>query len=93
MEKKKKESRKKIETSPLEREYMEHLETEDDELYWTKECLKNEFTPVQRKIFITYLELGTYKETAELFKVSQPTVQKYIKNLIAIIHEYICNHI
>lgn len=78
---------------PLEAEYMEHLETDTDELYWTKECLKNEFTPVQRKIFITYLELGTYKATAELFNVSQPTVQKYIKNLIGIIHEYICNHI
>ena len=78
---------------PLEAEYMEHLETDTDELYWTKECLKNEFTPVQRKIFIAYLELGTYKATAELFNVSQPTVQKYIRNLIGIIHEYICNHI
>lgn len=86
--------KKKIEDiKPLEQEYMEHLETDTDELYWTKECLKNEFTPVQRKIFITYLELGTYKATAELFGVSQPTVQKYIKNLVAIIHEYICNHI
>ena len=85
--------KKKIEIKPLEQEYMEHLETDTDELYWTKECLKNEFTPVQRKIFITYLELGTYKATAELFNVSQPTVQKYIRNLIGIIHEYICNHI
>lgn len=86
--------KKKIEDiKPLEQEYMEHLETDTDELYWTKECLKNEFTPVQRKIFITYLELGTYKATAELFKVSQPTVQKYIKHLVGIIHEYVCNHI
>jgi DNA invertase Pin-like site-specific DNA recombinase len=85
--------KKKIENiKPLEAEYMEHLETDTDELYWTKECLKNEFTPVQRKIFVTYLELGTYKATAELFNVSQPTVQKYIKNLVETIQEYVCNH-
>ena len=86
-------AKEKKKISLLEQEYMEHLETDTDELYWTKECLKNEFTPVQRKIFITYLELETYKATAELFNVSQPTVQKYIKKLVAIIHEYICNHI
>ena len=85
--------KKKIENiKPLEAEYMEHLETDTDELYWTKECLKNEFTPVQRKIFVTYLELGTYKATAELFNDSQPTVQKYIKNLVETIQEYVCNH-
>lgn len=89
----KKIQKKDIEIRPLEQEYMEHLETDNDELYWTKEALKNIFTPVQRKIFITYLELGTYKDTAEAFQVSQPTVQKYIKNLVSIIHEYICNHI
>lgn len=91
-DKSKKKKERKI-VSPLEEEYMIHQEEDNDELYWAKECIKNEFTPVQRKIFITYMELGNYRLTAEEFKVSQPTVQKYIRNLVSIIHEYICNHI
>ena len=76
----------------LEMEYMEHLDTDTDELYWTKEAIKA-LTPVQRKIYITYLETGTYSKTAEVFKVSQPTVKKYIKGLTTKIREYVCEHL
>lgn len=77
----------------IEEEYMEHNLYEDDETYWLKEALKNALTKIERKIFITYLENGTYVKTAKLFKCSIPTVSKYIINLKAKITDYVANHI
>lgn len=87
--------KKKIEISSklIEDEYMEHSPEEDDELYWCKESLKKILTPLERKIYVTYLENGTYTSTAKAFKVSTPTLQKYVKGLTARIAEYVCKHI
>lgn len=87
-----KEKPKELNTKMIEQEYLEHLDSDNDELYWTKEALKT-LTPVQRKIYITWLEQGTYSETAEVFGVSLPTVQKYVKNLTNKIREYVCEHL
>ena len=77
----------------IEEEYTEHNDLEDDEMYWTKEALKNCLNTVERKIFITYLEEGTYKATAKKFKVSYPTVKTYVNNLKAKIAEYVDTNI
>ena len=79
--------------SLLEEEYTTHNDREDDEMYWTREALKNELNDVERKIYITYLENETYAATAKLFKVSTPTVCKYIKGLQNRIIDYVCNHL
>ena len=76
----------------IEEEYLEHLDSDSDELYWMKEGLKT-LTPVQRKIYITWLEAGTYADAARVFGVSKPTLQKYVKNLTNKIREYVCEHL
>lgn len=85
--------RKKVNINQLiEEEYLIHNEEEDDELYWTREALKKALNPLERKIYITYLELGTYAATAKAFKVSIPTVSKYCNNLKHKIMDYVCEH-
>lgn len=79
--------------SLLEEEYTTHNEQEDDELYWLKEALINALNPLERKIYITYLELETYTETAKAFKVSTPTLVKYVNGLKAKIIDYVDEHI
>ena len=76
----------------IEEEYMMHGPDDDDEMYQLKEALKNALNPLERKIFITYLECGTYSATAKLFKVSKPTVSKYVNNLKNKIIEYVDNY-
>lgn len=77
----------------IEEEYLLHNDEEDDEMYQMKEALKNALNPLERKIFITYMECGTYAATAKLFKVSKPTVSKYINNLKTRIIDYVDNNI
>lgn len=85
----KKKKKVEITTKDIEEEYMLHNDWEDDEMYATKEALKHALTPYQRKIYITYLEAGTYTETAELFKVSTPTAKNYIDRLTEKLIEYV----
>lgn len=77
----------------IEEEYLIHSPDEDDEMYQLKEALKNALNPLERKIFITYLEQGTYVQTAKTFKVCVPTVSKYINNLKTKIIDYVDNNI
>ena len=76
----------------LEEEYLIHNEEEDDELFLYKEALTKALNPLERKIFITYLEMETYAATAKAFNVSIPTVSKYCNNLKHKIMDYICEH-
>lgn len=76
-----------------EEEYLMHNDEEDDEVYLLKDALKYALNPVERKIFITYLELETYAATAKTFRVSIPTVSKYINGLKERIIEYVDNNI
>lgn len=77
----------------LEEEYLIHNEDEDDELYYYKEALVKALNPLERKIYITYLEMETYAATAKAFNVSIPTLSKYINNLKTKIIDYIDEHI
>lgn len=45
-------------------------------------------TDVERKIFLTYVELGTYVKTAEVFRVNPATVKAYITNVRNKISKY-----
>lgn len=73
----------------IEEEYLEHKLTDDEDVYYLKEALKNGLNKIERKIFLTYLESGTYAKTAKVFKVSVPTISKYINNLKNKIMEYV----
>ena len=77
----------------IEDEYLEHNDNEDDEMYWLKEALKNGLNSLERKIYIAYLENETYVATAKAFKVSVPTLVKYLNNLKVKIMEYVDDHI
>lgn len=87
-------TKKKVEISSklIEEDYMEHSPEEDDEMFWIKEALRG-FSPLERKIYVTYLETGTYTGTAQAFKVSVPTLQAYVKKLTARIAEFVCERI
>lgn len=47
---------------------------------------------LERKIYITYLEKETYADTAKVFKVSTPTLAKYIAGLKQKIMDYVFDH-
>ena len=64
---------------------------DDDEMFLIKQALSS-LTSVQRKIYLTYLESGTYTATAKEFGVSVPTIRTYINNINDIIKEYVFNH-
>ena len=59
-----------------EREYEVTIE-DDDRMYTLKTAIQG-LRPVERKIFLTYVESGTYSETARQFNVSVPTAKRYI---------------
>lgn len=73
----------------IEEEYLLHNDQEDDEMYLMKEALKNALTPLERKIYITWIENETYAATAKLFRVSIPTLSKYLANLKTKIIDYV----
>lgn len=59
-----------------EEEYRPTME-DDDRMYKLKMAIRS-LRPVERKIFLTYVESGTYSETARTFHVSVPTAKRYI---------------
>ena len=65
---------------------------DDDEMMLIKKAIL-ELTPVQRKIFLTYVDVGTYTGAAKEFKVSVPTIKKYIGSVKEKIYEYVDSHI
>ena len=50
---------------------------DDDMMYRLKSAIQA-LRPVERKIFLTYVESGTYSETARQFNVSVPTAKRYV---------------
>jgi len=62
---------------------------EDTDLTWKiKEAIAR-LRPVERTIFLQYVELGTYTALAKKYKVTAPTVRTYIKMIRAKILEYV----
>lgn len=87
-----KKKEKKTPIQLIEEEYTEHNPLEDDELFWLKEALTNALNPLERKIFLSYVEAGTYAATAKYFKVSTPTLSKYINTLRMKITQYVADN-
>lgn len=59
---------------------------DDDKMRGIKEAISS-LRPVERKIFLTYVEGGTYTSVANEFGVSVPTAKKYICEIIDKIKE------
>lgn len=61
-------------------EYLTPTEEDDDQMIGIKENLRK-LRPVELKIFMTYVDLGTYAATAREFNVSAPTIKSYINKI------------
>ena len=72
----------------FEDEYIVPTIDDDDEMLLIKQAIKT-LSPVQRKIYLTYVEYGTYTATAKEFGVSIPTVRAYLDNVKNIIIKYV----
>lgn len=72
-------------------EYTTVMDTDDDEMVLIKEAIMS-LNDVQRKIYLTYVEQGTYTGTAKLFKVSNTTIKSYIGKIKEKIMEYVFEH-
>ena len=73
-------------------EYITPMAEDDDEMLLIKEAI-SKLNGVQRKIYLSYVEHGTYTATAEEFGVSIPTIKTYINNINGKIREYIFDKI
>lgn len=73
-------------------EYITPLPDDDDEMLLIKEAI-SKLNGVQRKIYLSYVENGTYTATAEEFGVSIPTIKTYINNINGKIRDYIFDKI
>ena len=66
-------------------EYLPTMD-DDDKMAHIKEVVDS-LTSIQKKIFLTYCEIGTYAGTAREFKVCVPTVKRYINRIKEIIYD------
>lgn len=76
----------------IENEYLEEKLEDDDEMMLIKKAIES-LTPVQRKIWLAYVDNGTYSSTAKQFKVSTPTVRNYIQDIRKKITDYVNTNI
>ncbi len=61
---------------------------DDDEMLLIKSALQG-LRPIERKIWLTYTELGTYTAVAREYNVSVPTAAKYLKIIRKKIMDYL----
>lgn len=59
---------------------------DDDEMLHIKEAVGT-LNSIQKKIFLTYCEIGTYSGLAREFGVSVPTAKHYIMKIKEIIYD------
>lgn len=76
----------------FEEDYITPNENDDDEMLLIKEAI-SKLNGVQKKIYLSYVENGTYTATAQEFGVSIPTIKTYINNINGIIRNYIFDNI
>jgi len=51
---------------------------EDDDLMFSIKDAINSLNTIQRKIWLTYVELGSYAAVGRAYGVSRPTARKYL---------------
>lgn len=61
---------------------------DDDRMLMIKNALQS-LRPIERKIWLTYTELGTYTAVAREYNVSVPTAAKYLKIIRKKIMDYL----
>jgi len=61
-------------------EYLPNDMVDDDLMLRIKEAVQR-LNTIQKKIFLTYVELGSYAATGREFGVSTPTAKKYINEI------------
>lgn len=61
-------------------EYQPKIMDDDEEIYALKEAISR-LPTIQRQIFLTYTELGTYAATAREYGVSVPTIKRYLNEI------------
>lgn len=59
-------------------EWIPNTLNDEEQIYRLKEAIQ-QLRPVERKIFLTYVEGGTYTSVAKEYSVSVPTAKKYIQ--------------
>lgn len=79
----------KIEWSKIEADYLPNDTGKDDDRMRTIKEAIAKLTPAQRKIWITYVDNGTYTSVANAYNVSVPTAKKYITEVKQIILDLI----
>lgn len=64
-----------------EEEYNVNPIKDDDNMVKLKEAVLNGLRPVERKILLTYAEVGTYTECAKHYHVSITTIRRYLDDI------------
>lgn len=64
---------------------------DDDRMWWIKDAIAS-LRPVERKIFLTFTECGTFAETGRIFNVSTPTARSYVNEIREKIKKYVDDH-
>lgn len=61
-------------------DYEPNADKDDDKMLHIKTAV-SKLNSVQKLIFLTYCELGSYAALARYYKVSKPTAKKYITQI------------
>lgn len=62
------------------KDYLSFEDSDDDALRTLKERILS-LRPAERRILLTYIDFGTYSETAREFNVSSTCIRKYINDI------------
>lgn len=62
------------------KDYLTYMDSDDDALRTLKERILS-LRPAERRILLTYIDFGTYSETAREFNVSSTCIRKYINDI------------
>ena len=68
------------------KDYLPDPDNDDDRLLLCKTCIQ-ELNRVERRILLTYVELGSYAASAREYNVSAPTFKHYLQGVMAKVRE------
>ena len=77
---KKSKSQKTFDIEMAIKDYLTFEDSDDDALRTLKERILS-LRPAERRILLTYIDFGTYSETAREFNVSSTCIRKYINDI------------
>ena len=77
---KKSKSQKTFDMEMAIKDYLTFEDSDDDALRTLKERILS-LRPAERRILLTYIDFGTYSETAREFNVSSTCIRKYINDI------------